>query len=402
MYTSYVLASAAALLGHSAAQSSTSSSSSTATAVTSGEITIHTVTVGKIENGFDPPSINAVPGDVVSFEFFPGNHSVARAEYGFPCVPYEDITGKPGFHSGFEPVNASFSSVCHVVISLEVRMTDRTSEYNIQSHDQRHGTGLGWGMLGVINPGTTQLLNNQIELAKEANFMIEPGEALPTSAFQSLSSLAATATQVTLTVTATNSWEPTASATSAATSPAAAATTSPATAKSSSALSPGAIAGIAIGAAAVALIAGGLIFMLGRNKSMKEELGRLHRNGPEAPSGNNRHQSYMTEAPNGHGVPYMTDPAQGQYGNQLPPYQYAPWHEHKPAGSLGMQEQWQQDPRLSTVATDRDRYSRASEPFTAPRSPALSQQHAVPAIPAQEMFVPDESELLDRHQTPRL
>ncbi|KAK3677028.1 hypothetical protein LTR78_003233 [Recurvomyces mirabilis] len=395
MYTSYVLASAAALLGHATAQSSTSTSSSTATAVTSGEITIHTVTVGKIENEFDPPSINAVPGDIVSFEFFPGNHSVARAEYGFPCVPYEDITGKSGFHSGFEPVNASFSS--NIIFNLTINDTAPVWYYC-----GAPGSCIGWGMLGVINPGTSQLLNNQIELAKEANFMIEPGEALPTSAFQSLSSLAATATQVTLTVTATNSWEPTASATSATTSPAAAATTSPAAAKSSSALSPGAIAGIVIGAAAVALIAGGLFFMLGRNKSMKEELGRLRRDGTEAPPGTNRHQSYMTEASNGHGVPYMTDPAQGQYGNQLPPYQYTPWHEHKPAGSLGMQEQWQQDPRLSSVATDRDRYSRASEPFTAPRSPALSQQHAVPAIPAQEMFVPDESELLDRHQTPRL
>ena len=89
MYTSYVLASTAALLGYAAAQSSTSSSgssSSTPTAVTSGEITIHTVTVGKIENQFDPQSINAVPGDIVSFEFFPGNHSVARAEYGMTML----------------------------------------------------------------------------------------------------------------------------------------------------------------------------------------------------------------------------------------------------------------------------------------------------------------------------
>jgi len=276
-------------------------------------------------------------------------------------------------------------------------------------------------MLGVINPGTSQLLDNQIELAKQANFMIEPGETLPTSAFQSLSSLAATATQVTLTVTATNSWEPTASATSATTNSAAAATTTAAAAKSSGSLSAGAIAGIAIGAAAVALIAGGLFFMLGRNKSMKEELGRLHRNGPEAPPGPNRHQSYMTEAPSSHGVPYMTDPSQNHYNNQqLPPYQYTPWHEHKPVGSLGMQEQWQQDPRASSVPTDRDRYtlinhvvltqqstnvssrySRASEPFTAPRSPALSQQHTAPTMPAQEMFVPDESETLDRHQSPR-
>src|SRR5256885_6194702 len=41
------------------------------------------------------------------YNFFPPNHSVVRAEYLFPCVPYE-VTGvdKIGFSSGFKPVDA--------------------------------------------------------------------------------------------------------------------------------------------------------------------------------------------------------------------------------------------------------------------------------------------------------
>jgi hypothetical protein len=40
------------------------------------------------------------------FRFYPQNHSVARAEYEFPCIPYE-YTGvsKVGFWSGFHPVD---------------------------------------------------------------------------------------------------------------------------------------------------------------------------------------------------------------------------------------------------------------------------------------------------------
>jgi hypothetical protein len=46
------------------------------------------------------------------FIFHPDNHSVARAEFQFPCIPYE-LTGpnKVGFWSGFEPVAVGAASV---------------------------------------------------------------------------------------------------------------------------------------------------------------------------------------------------------------------------------------------------------------------------------------------------
>ncbi|KAK4948884.1 hypothetical protein LTR10_012257 [Elasticomyces elasticus] len=79
----------------------TETSSSNATA--RGEITVHTVTVAKTPNANDPQTIFAVPGDVITFQFWSGNHSVIRAEYGYPCVPYEDIVDDAGFFSGFQP-----------------------------------------------------------------------------------------------------------------------------------------------------------------------------------------------------------------------------------------------------------------------------------------------------------
>lgn len=69
---------------------------------TENEATIYTILVGKEKNTYIPNSINPGPGDTVSFVFYPGNHSVTRAEYGYPCIPYEDL-GKnegQGFYSG--------------------------------------------------------------------------------------------------------------------------------------------------------------------------------------------------------------------------------------------------------------------------------------------------------------
>lgn len=49
---------------------------------------------------------------MTEFEFFPTNHSVARAEYQHPCVPYElSGEGKVGFFSGFKPIDAVLDDV---------------------------------------------------------------------------------------------------------------------------------------------------------------------------------------------------------------------------------------------------------------------------------------------------
>jgi plastocyanin len=67
---------------------------------------VHVVTVGKGAHRFDPETLTASVGDVVTFEFFPLNHSVVRAQYRFPCIPYEDVViGQAGFFSGLIPIS---------------------------------------------------------------------------------------------------------------------------------------------------------------------------------------------------------------------------------------------------------------------------------------------------------
>lgn len=77
---------------------------STTPQTTQDEITVHHIDVSNRTHYFTPNSINALPGDIVSFKFWPGNHSVIRAEYGYPCVPYEDFEGNEsgGFYSGVQ------------------------------------------------------------------------------------------------------------------------------------------------------------------------------------------------------------------------------------------------------------------------------------------------------------
>jgi hypothetical protein len=67
------------------APSIASSTSSVATQTSASEVRVHVVKAGA--GGFH------FVGDVVTFEFYPPDHSVARAEYGSACVPYE-YTGR--------------------------------------------------------------------------------------------------------------------------------------------------------------------------------------------------------------------------------------------------------------------------------------------------------------------
>ena len=70
------------------------------TVTTLGAVTIHTVLVGKGNNQYSPNALIANPGDIVTFQFYPTNHSVIKAQYGYPCIPYEDVVaGGQGFYS---------------------------------------------------------------------------------------------------------------------------------------------------------------------------------------------------------------------------------------------------------------------------------------------------------------
>jgi hypothetical protein len=67
-------------------------STGSATATTSDPIT-QTIAVGLGGHIFSPSVVQLSKGNFVEFQFYPTNHSVIRAEYKFPCIPYE-MTGE--------------------------------------------------------------------------------------------------------------------------------------------------------------------------------------------------------------------------------------------------------------------------------------------------------------------
>lgn len=87
--------------------SATSSASSSSSSSSSRGPQVHTVKVGSGGFKYEPAELrNVSVGDTITFEFYPPDHSVARAEYMSPCVPYE-YTGrdKVGFWSGTQFVD---------------------------------------------------------------------------------------------------------------------------------------------------------------------------------------------------------------------------------------------------------------------------------------------------------
>ena len=74
--------------------------------IPTGSTQVHRVNVGNNGFRFDPNTTFANPGDIVTFVFYPNNHSVNRGPesteaFGNPCVPYELVhPERTGFHSG--------------------------------------------------------------------------------------------------------------------------------------------------------------------------------------------------------------------------------------------------------------------------------------------------------------
>lgn len=73
-----------------------------------------TITVNRVANKFAPENITAEVGDIIKYEFWPSNSSVARSEYLYPCIPYA-LTGASkaslGFYTGFKPIVANLAQV---------------------------------------------------------------------------------------------------------------------------------------------------------------------------------------------------------------------------------------------------------------------------------------------------
>jgi hypothetical protein len=209
---------------------------------------------------------------VIEFDFYPTNHSVVRAEYSYPCIPYE-LTGvnKVGFFSGFKPVDAILPDPPKFSITVNDSLP-------IFFYCGATGSCINYQMVGVINPNASTSLVTQKELAKESTFMLLPGQPWPEEGGSPFT-----------TTTASSTSTPTPTHTSA---PAA-------TSSHHSSLSAGAIAGIAIGAAAIALGAAIALFLCGRNSrnqrhSMLHNQSNMVYHPPSVPGTHAAHMSYAS------------------------------------------------------------------------------------------------------------
>ncbi|CCD45916.1 hypothetical protein BofuT4_P049340.1 [Botrytis cinerea T4] len=223
---------------------------------TSSAVPTHVISVGIEGLQFTPSELSANVSDVIEFRFYPQNHSVARAEYGSnrACIPYE-VTGinKQGFWSGFHPINV----VLNDPPKFQVVVNDTNP---IFFYCSAPGACHEDGMIGVVNANSTQTLTSQLEYAKNSSLQFSPGENFPVEATSSSSSTA----HPTSTLSSGESPNTT-------TSPSTIIVTgSSPSSSSSSKLSPGAIAGIALGASALVLLASALLYLCGRQRTIKE------------------------------------------------------------------------------------------------------------------------------------
>jgi plastocyanin len=102
----------------------------------------HTIAVGDKAGNlvFKPDSIQAAEGDMVTFKFWPKNHSVAQATFANPCQPMQG-----GFWSGFVPTSDA-EKVASTTFTYEV--TNASAPIWFYCSQGKHCQN---GMVGVIN-----------------------------------------------------------------------------------------------------------------------------------------------------------------------------------------------------------------------------------------------------------
>ncbi|OIW34456.1 hypothetical protein CONLIGDRAFT_5741 [Coniochaeta ligniaria NRRL 30616] len=235
-----------------------------ATTTTAAAGATHTVLVGAEGFKFSPNQYTNVPiGDIIEFRLYPGNHTVARSDFGTPCLPYE-YTGlnRQGFFSGYIGPQV----ITNDLPKLQVRVNDTEP---IFFYCTAPGSCFQQHMIGVVNPNSTETLDLQEQYAINATTQLAPGEPFPSE---------------TLNPTST---------------PSASNTNSPGAGSDDHehhGLSAGAIAGIAIGGAAVLCLAGALVFLCGRRGGLDKAYRRSTQTFPP-PVVENKYQPSNPKSP---------------------------------------------------------------------------------------------------------
>ncbi|KAL2850754.1 hypothetical protein BJY01DRAFT_245306 [Aspergillus pseudoustus] len=226
----------------SPSRATTTQRPSTPTPSTSAAAETHTIKVGPKEDphAYVPRTLTANVGDLVIFEFYPRNHSVVQADWRAPCVPADGDYFFSGIKNDFEEVNGQ------VVGRLPTWNLTVESEEPMFFYCTGTVSCIGNGMVGVINPNSTMTWESQYSAAREAPYMLLPGQSMPAEGETD-----SPGTGTTPHTTASPTSNP-----------------SPGTlphSSSSSSLGAGAIAGIAVGAVSFVVILCVLLFILGRN-----------------------------------------------------------------------------------------------------------------------------------------
>jgi plastocyanin len=108
-----------------------------------------TITINVAEGGaltYNPPSVTADVGDIVTFSFLAGNHTVTQSAFADPCTLLQNATtGTTGFDSQFIPG----STTAPGTFSLRIQRVEPVWFYC------KRGNHCVSGMVGAINAPTT-------------------------------------------------------------------------------------------------------------------------------------------------------------------------------------------------------------------------------------------------------
>ncbi|KAK2062593.1 extracellular serine-rich protein [Colletotrichum caudatum] len=224
----------------------------------------HTIAVGVSGFSFTPSKVDANVGDTIEWLFYPDGHSVIRAEFGFPCTPYEYVDiGRQGFYSG----NTSVKAITNDMPRFRVLVNDTDP---IFFYCGAPGSCYKEKMIGVINENSNQTLAKQLEAALTLTTQIIPGEPFPIES---------------------DSPNPTGSSGNANST-----NGNGLAINYHSGLSGGQVAGVVIGSLVFLLLGGALVYMCGRQSALDRAYRRAS-NRQEAPPPPHPLQPELTEPP---------------------------------------------------------------------------------------------------------
>lgn len=131
-----------------------STDTSTGTGSGAGDIAssgqVHVIAVGgNSALTFEPTTVAAQPGDVISFQFMSKNHSATQSSFASPCTKIASTTTTPGFDSGFMFVG---NSTTPLIWNVTVNDTTPIWVYCRQKTPADH---CGAGMVFAVNSNET-------------------------------------------------------------------------------------------------------------------------------------------------------------------------------------------------------------------------------------------------------